>query len=84
MVRAQAGILQGQALDLGLQVVRQVLKLVQAVLLSAETPSHRTLRSGSCKPCHACILLLVCPRSRPCHCMQISKQLYELRHVLLT
>ena len=45
MVCAQTSILQGEALDLGLQVVCQVLKLVQAILLSATTPSNWTLRS---------------------------------------
>ena len=40
MMRTQASILQGQALNLGLQVVRQVVKLLQAILLSAETPSE--------------------------------------------
>ena len=51
MVRAQASILQGQALNLGVQVVRQVVKLLQAILLSAETPSEWLVRSAACEAC---------------------------------
>ena len=44
-------MLQGQALNLGLQVVRQVVKLLQAILLSAETPSEWLVRSVAWKAC---------------------------------